>query len=204
MAKLKRFTRYIIFPTTLIIWRLSYSFLPKPIQLLFLTTLGLWLFTTNLDILDKLKMEPLYLLDLPEYNLSNSYGLCVTMSILCCSSAWLYGFYQSKFIIIILYLFTFLFWIQPVKYYRQERKTIFKILTESLFSSHVLLRNVIFSDVLISFSGIISQTMLETYWLAFPKTKDEYKLRKNTFESWMDLIIPVIVAYFGFYLGSLI
>jgi hypothetical protein len=141
-------------------------------------------------------IDPLSMIKhLPGYQVSNNYGIAIFMSLICCIASWFTGLLTDAYAPWALVL-VLLFWMNPFKFYLVERRSIVGALYRSLIITEVDLSEVILCDILTSYSRIMCQMTLETIWFAFPTSKYSYHAHRGTLSTKMDIIVPLLIAYF--------
>jgi hypothetical protein len=157
-------------------------------------TIGHWCWSTNLDILYLTGIDPLsFLKHVPGYEVSGNYGIAMIMSFICCFATWFVGVTDNKFAPYFFIILS-LFWINPLQIYKEERMSILQAFYRSIFLENVDLSEVILCDILTSYARIISQTLLESYWMIFPMRKIVYQANRGTLASIMDIVVPLLVS----------
>jgi hypothetical protein len=181
--------RLAIFLVTLTVWKIST--IPTSIQMVYFTNLAIFSFTANLDILKASGINyHLLLEDFESYKVSNSYGISAILSLLAVAATCLYVLTKSNAVAISLHLAVFIFWIQPFKLYQNERKAIQKTFYSSIIIEKVTFGQILFSDILTTYSKIIATSLIETWRLIFPADKQEHlEIQQQQF----DFIIPFLV-----------
>jgi hypothetical protein len=167
--------RLLLFTVMVFSWFSSISWIPTSLHVLFLATLGQWCWTTNLDLLYRCGIDPLFLLRHRKgYSVAGNYGISSFMSSAVILGLVLYsssgtewanvGGFLPGFIVV--YIVMFLFWAMPSPWrlYLPERMTAIETFTNS-FTSQITLAEVVLCDLLTSYSRIIMMTILEGVWM---------------------------------------
>lgn len=114
MSKLRNFLvfkRISIFITTFVVWLTSLTFITTALHLLYLLTIGIWLWTANLDFLYLSKIDPLTIIyHRKGFSVKGLYGISITMSSLCIFGSIIS---MNTDLDLLIYAIVLLFWVLP-------------------------------------------------------------------------------------------
>jgi EXS family len=148
--------RIFVFSSLLSIWIYNLQEISFLFSLLTTLSFAIWLWTLNLDILYTFHIDTLTILNHRKgHTLSGLYGISIINSTILIISI-LLTFPDSITLTIII-----LFWILPHSVYHAERYTILDVLGSS-FLSKITISEVVFCDLMTSYSKIMTMVIIET------------------------------------------